>query len=325
MTNIREYVRERNWIVTLILLVIGLALLLGSTYFEESSRNYILMTNLGAAFIVTAIAFLILSYAVKGIETLFGGAINELVSKLDVLPEAKKCGIVRIFESRRRDPNFKKELIKQFENASKEGEVLLMSISLRNFFGPIPDNEYLTAIYAMLRKNIKFKILLLDPTSEAAIHRALIEEREMVKAKGYINSTLFTEIKSVAERLNNPSLWIAANDLRERIKEQIDVRFSPYDPTTYLIITEWFTFVEQYHRGGEKEISETLEKEGIPLIDCFGGFVPVLMVENSAFFARLMKSHFMNIWDSDDVKKRDLKKNDYYQKILDFEEEKRKN
>ncbi len=55
------------------------------------------------------------------------------------------------------------------------------------------------------------------------------------------------------------------------------------------------------------------------MIDCFGGFVPVLMVENSAFYAKLMDSHFQNIWNSDDVKMRDLKNNNYYEKILIFE------
>jgi len=312
MISIGEYIRRHNRIVVLVLLMIGFALLWGSTHFEKSSESYILMINLGAAFIVTAIAILILTHTVEGIETTFEKEINELATKLDVLPEAKKCGIVHIFESRRKDPNYKKELIKQFERCETE-EVLLMSISLRDFFGPRLDNEYLTAIFGMLKKGIKFKILLLDPTSEAAKDRALVEEKERVENYGYTGSTLFTEIKSVAERLNNPSPdWVVDEELRKKIKEQIEVRFFPYDPTTQLIITEKFTFIEQYHRGGDKEIRKALEKEGIPSIDCFGGFVPVWMVENSAFFAKLMKSHFMNIWNSDDVKERDLRKNNYY-------------
>jgi hypothetical protein len=323
--NIGKYIRERNWIVALILLVIGFALLWGSTYFEQSSRNYILMMNLGAASIVTAIAMLILSHAVGGIETTLEKEINELTSKLDVLPEAKKCGIVHIFESRRKDPSYKKELIKQFEDISEGEEVLLMSNSLRDFFGPRLDNDYLAVIFGMLKKGIKFKILLLDPTSDAAKDRARVEEKERVESNGYINSTLFTEIKSVVERLNNPSSDLVVDEeLIKRIKEQIEVRFFPYDPTTQLIITEKFVFIEQYHRGGDKEIRKALEKEGNPFIDCFGGFVPVWMVENSTFFAKLIKSHFTNIWNSDGVNQRDLRKNNYYQEILRFEKNEKK-
>jgi len=89
---------------------------------------------------------------------------------------------------------------------------------------------------------------------------------------------------------------VVNEDLRKRIKNQIVVRYFSYDPTTHLIITNNFTVIEQYHRGGDKEIRESLEKDGISSIDCFGGFVPVIMVENSSGFANLLKSHFNNIW-----------------------------
>jgi len=326
INKIREYIKKYDWIVALMLIVIGLTLLLLSTYFEKLTQVYTIMMNLGAAFIVTAIAMLILSRTVTVIERIFEEGINELISKIDVLPEAKKCGIIRIFESRRKDPNFKTELIKQFENVGKGEEVFLISNSLRDFFGPRLDNDYLNSILEMIKKTIKFKILLLDPISKAAKGRALVEEKERVENKGYIKSSLFTEIKSVAERLRNPFPDLVFDEkLANQIKEQIEVRFFPYDPTTQIIITDKFIFVEQYHRGGDKEIRETLEREGIPFIDCFGGFVPVLMMGNHTFFAKLLKSHFNNIWNATNVEKKDLRKQDYYQKILQFEEnEKRK-
>lgn len=324
MVKIGDYIKRYNLITVLILLVIGLTLLWGSTHLEDSSEICILMINLGAALIVTGVAILILSHSVGGIEETFEREIIELTSKLDVLPEAKKCGIVHIFESRRKDPNYKKELLTQFRSAKEKEKVLLMSNSLRDFFGPNPDQEYIKAIFEMLRKDVKFKILLLDPVSEAAKDRALVEEKERVEKEGYINSTLFREIKNVAERLENPSTWVFDKKLRDRIEKQINVRFFPYDPTTQLIITDKSMFIEQYHRGGDKTIREALEKEGIPLIDCFGGFVPVFMVKHSAFFARLMRSHFNNIWSTSDVEKRDLKAHNYYQEILKFEENEKK-
>ena len=198
-----------------------------------------------------------------------------------------------------------------------------MSNSLRDFFGPVHVKEYLSAIFEMLKKEIKIRILLLDPTSDAAKARAMVEEKEKVIRDGYIASTLFTEIKNVADWLNSPPAGLGEGII-ERIKNQINIRFFPYDPTTHIIRTDKFTFIEQYHRGGDDTIREELEKEGIPFIDCFGGFVPILMVDNSAFFAELMKSHFNNIWKSKDVEERDLREKKYYQIISKFEENEKK-
>jgi hypothetical protein len=321
--KIKEYTRKYNWIVVLVLFVLGLALLWRAKNFEEESFDiYILMINLGAASIVTGVAILILSFSVGGIEETFEREIAELTSKLDILPEAKKCGIVHVFKSRRDDPNYKKKLINQFEDVNEGEEVLLMSISLRDFFLPRSGEEdYLNAIFNMLKKDITFRILLLDPTSDAAQDRAIIEEKEIVEKKGYTNTTLFTQIKNVAARLDDSSIFIDDQELQNRIKNQIKVRFYPSDPTTHLIITDKFTFIEQYHRGGDKKIRKYLQQKKIPSIDCIGGFVPVLMVENSAFFSKLMQSHFDNIWRSKDVEESDLRKKNYYQIILKFEDD----
>jgi hypothetical protein len=314
-----------NWIFAPILLMIGFILLwAAATIFNQNSQYYILLSNLGSAFIVTAIAMLILNKAVGGIEHKFLDEIKELTDRLGILPKVKECQIENIFERRRKNPDFKKELIRQFDNTKDGEEILLMSNSLRDFFITRQDrDDYLNAIFEMLKRGIKLKILLLDPTSQAARDRALVEERKRVESKGYINSTLFTEIKKVAEWLHNPPQDLDLDeDIREKIENKIEVRFFPYDPTTQLIITDKFTFIEQYHRGGGKEIRKELKKEKISQIDCFGGFVPVLMVDNSASYAKLMKSHFKNIWNSKDVRKRNLREN-FYQKILEFETKER--
>lgn len=346
MMSVEEFVREHNRIAVLALMVMGFALLWGSTYLEETSVVFILTINLGAALIVSAIAIFILSYAGREVEKIVEKEVgtihkeiksvgdelrnksdalkDELINKFDILAEAKKCGVVHIFESRRRDPNYKKELIKQLENVEKQKDVLIMSNSLRDFFGPRPDREYISAIFKMLRNEVKIRILLLDPTSDAAKARAMVEEKERVIRDGYIASSLFTDIKAVAKWLDDPSPDLG-KDIRERIINQIHVRFFPYDPTTHIIKTDKFTFIEQYHRGGEETIRKELEeKEGIPLIDCFGGFVPVLMIDNSAFFARLMESHFNNIWKAKEVEERDLRKKNYFQEILRFERDEKK-
>jgi hypothetical protein len=158
MTSIGKYIREHNWIAILALIAIGFALLWGSTYLEKSSVVYILMINLGAALIVSAIAMWILSHTGREVEKIVdkevGGIHDEikvmedkLTNKLDILAEAKKCGVVHIFECRREDQNYKKELIKQLKDIEKQKEVLIMSNSLRDFFGPVHIKEYLAAIF----------------------------------------------------------------------------------------------------------------------------------------------------------------------------------
>lgn len=317
MTRIEDAIKKNNRDLAAVLAVIGLVLLWRSMYFGETSQSYVLLTNLGTAFIVTAVATLIVSHTVKGIETKFSEEMHELASKIDILSEVKKCKIVHIFESRRKDPNFAKELIKQFKNTKPNEEVLMLSISLRDFFGPRANSDYQTVIINMIKRGIKLKILLLDPTSKAAKARALVEERERIKSFKYINSTVFKEIRDVAEWLAHPSVGV---DLAGKMSKQIEVRFYRHDPTTHIIRTDKFTFIEQYHRGGDLEIRKDLERrDGILLIDCFGGFVPVLMVDNSAPFAKLMKSHFKNIWDSDDIVGKGLSIDELYAKILSFE------
>ena len=271
----------------------------------SDTQLYTLSTSIGAAFIVTALSKLLLSIAFSDSKEIFETQIEKLTSKLDILPEARKCEIVHIFESRRKDDKYREEVINQFNNVKEGGNVLLMGNSLRDFFGDRRKKGYSNSILDMVKRDVKFKILLLDPISDAAKKRADVEEKETVDKKGYIGSILFKEIKNVAEWLNNP-IYVSPEE-RDKIKKNIEVRFSPYDPSTHITITDKYTFVEQYHKGGDNFIRKDLENEGINFIDCFGGFVPVLMLENSSQYAKLLKSHFHNIWKDNEVVKRTLR------------------
>lgn len=278
---------------------------------------YALLTSIGAAFVVTALSRLLLSITFSDSKEIFEAKIEKLTDKLDVLPEAKKCKIVHIFESRRKDDRFQEELVKQFNNVKDGSRVLMMGNSLRDFFGDRRKKGYSNLILEMVKRDVEFKILLLDPISPAAKKRAHIEEREILDNRCYIKSTLFKEIKNVADWLNNP-IYVSQNE-KNKIRQNMEVRFSPYDPTTQLTRTDKYTFVEQYHKGGDDFIRKDLESEGINFIDCFGGFVPVLMLENSSQYAKLLESHFYNTWKDEEVVKRDLRT--HLKKIENFEEE----
>jgi hypothetical protein len=237
-----------------------------------------------------------------------------LRTKVDLAEEASACGIIRVFSCRHNDENYEKEMLRKLENADRNKEVLMMANSLRDFFGPARNKHY-RVILRMLEKNVFFKILLLDPKSEAAIYRAFVEEGK--KRQDYLESALFRDIKLIAQNLNR---LIIDN---EKARNNIEVRFSPFAPTTHLTITDKYAFVEQYHNGGNALIKAKLLEKGINC-DCFGGFVPVIMYENASFFAKLMKSHFMNTWDSEQVANKNLIKDNYLKQISDFEENFRK-
>jgi len=214
MVRLKEYIKEHNWIVVLVLLVVGFFILWVSRYIKNEPELYTLTINLGAALTVSAIAFWILSHTGQKVEEqinkemedihkmlekiedshskkvdLLGDKLskkydileNKMLSQMDILAETKKSGIVHIFERRWGNSKFKTELIDILNKVDDGEEVLLMSNSLRDFFGPQFDNDYLKTIFDMLKREIKFKILLLDPTSDSAKARALVEEKEIVK------------------------------------------------------------------------------------------------------------------------------------------------
>lgn len=205
-----------------------------------------------------------------------------------------ETGIHRIFLSRRHDPSLEEELKPRIINSREE--VLMMGISFRDFFGK-KGNSKPSAVYGHIIEEailggVKFRVLLIDPTSEAAKRRAIIESGEENRDdKNYIKCQLFKDIKRVATWLNDPQV----NDLRCRISRLIEVRFYDSMPSIFAIKTDYYTFIEQYHMGNLKVLGKKYEKKGVL---CLGGYVPLFKVDNSRNFGKLIKDHFENIWKS---------------------------
>lgn len=218
-------------------------------------------------------------------ETLVGKPIEE---------DIRKVKIERIFVNRKPDPkdmqifeDLSKQLEEQITN-STTGDVFMLGNSFRDFFGEDTDEwnvGHKNIIEKALKNNVQFKVLLLDPTSEAAKERAKIEEGPKVEDdEEYKNSVLFRDIKRVTDwlkRLNSPL---------------IEVRYSTLTPTAFIIRTDKYTFIEQYHLGDLKRIATKIRQEDRKSL-CLGGYVPFFMVKNTSDFAKLMKSHLDNIWE----------------------------
>lgn len=294
---------------------------LGSGFWAE------LVTTLGITSIVSGFAFWIMSLSGRKLEKKLEEGLVKLNEKLashiittcnnhiaPILGDIKKCGIVRVFESRRDDSaEFLDQLICEFREMPENSTITIMAISFRDFILGDARKKFIPEIIQLIiNKNITVKLLLLDPMSQSAKDRATVEEPRAIREGGYITSTLFKDLMSVIEVLMHPSDAIVSNLDVNKLSTKIKVRFYPYDPTTFIINTKNHTFVEQYHRGGDNSLRQTLEEvDGVQYVECFAGFTPVLMINNNARFSKLLMSHVNNIWNSEPVTQRKLTPSNY--------------
>lgn len=207
--------------------------------------------------------------------------------------EAESAGIRHIFINRRSDSEFSKILRDELIHSK---DILMMANSARDFFAGNPnrmrfgnpsETKYYDLIQDMLNKNLRMKLILLNPLSEAARDRYLVEYGPSEDIdKSYLGSTLFNDINKVSK-------WFCEN--REIWENKIELRFSSLTPTVFMIRTDNYTFIEQYHMGDLMGAEIEVNTEDTSAV-CLGGYVPIFMVENSSSFARLMRYHFKSIW-----------------------------
>jgi hypothetical protein len=212
--------------------------------------------------------------------------------------QARNAGILRIFKSRVEDPEYKSALAEALRDMGPGDTADIMSNSLRFLFGHQVDPQLIIPVNAALRRDVRFRVVLLDPTSPAAKRRAEVEEQD--RPERYGETQLFFDITTVARTLRSPDpRTIRDEELRRRLsdRQQVQVRFSKADPSTHLVVTKNATFVENYHTGGNQHIQERLAEMGLPNLHCFGGFVTTFMYDNRSLTAELMKSHFNNVWE----------------------------
>lgn len=155
-------------------------------------------------------------------------------------------------------------------------EILLLGITLRDWFGNAgSDHKFAYLLEGAVRKGTKIKVLLLDPTSETAMERALAE-----KGKGcwedaqLVKSHLYRDMKKVMKWLKDPQVDF---DTKNVMKANIEARFYDSLLTMYAIKTADNMFIEQYHTGKLSLMQDI--KVGDPEDWCHGGYVPVFSVK----------------------------------------------
>lgn len=203
----------------------------------------------------------------------------------------ESMGIKQIFENRHSD-----EYIKTIKNcilSQAGGEVRMLGISFRDWFGEPTEKstpKYAETLSKAMTNEVKFKVLLIDPTSDIAKERAIVESgEEYKKDEKFVTSPLFQDIKKVA-------LWISNYETKARdLKQQpsIEAHFYDFMLSLYAIITPTCTFVEQYHIGAISGKRAPGDESAL----CLGGYVPVFQIENNSHFGTAIFDHFNNIWN----------------------------
>jgi hypothetical protein len=204
----------------------------------------------------------------------------------------EESGINRVFLSRH-DPEYAKELERCFLNKTAD-EILMLGLSLRDWFGREgADHKYANLLEAAVRNGTKFKVLLVDPTSETARERALVErEKDFEDDEKLVKSELYRDMKRVMKWLKEPQVDVGTKNL---MKTNVETRFYDSLLSVYVIKTADYMFIEQYHTGKLGILHG--KKIDDPDDWCHGGYVPVFLVKNTSDFGRLMSDHFANIWE----------------------------
>lgn len=198
------------------------------------------------------------------------------------------CGIVQIFENRR-SPDYA-EAIRNCIEPLRGVAVKMLGISFKDWFGE-NDSEHQFAKLCIdaVDRNVRFEVLLLDPTSEVAKERAEVEVGQILKDDcEFVRSDLFQDIKKVAFWIRNKR---KSQNKNHKLKS-VEARFYHFMLSIYAIITPKYIFMEQYHNGTLGAGSST----GSNNHTCAGGHVPVYKVDSTSTFGQLITDHFRNTW-----------------------------
>ena len=205
--------------------------------------------------------------------------LKDIKPALSLLIESVENGVERLLP-KRKDNLQSIEIIKR-QLLNPENQFVYMSaIALPKFFHP--HEEYGDEIRTIFERDTKIKILLLNPSGDAAQERARREKAT--------NTT--KDIELSIKRLQG---YIDEN-------KNIEVRLYDFPPILFLLANELSAFIEPYHFGrvykGDKSNPKNLVK------GCIGGHVPILQIrnlgQNDKAYA-IFLDHFEYIWEKSSI------------------------
>ncbi|OHE25570.1 MAG: hypothetical protein A3J94_00635 [Syntrophus sp. RIFOXYC2_FULL_54_9] len=216
---------------------------------------------------------------------------------LKILDTCNRAGIRAIFKSRQADSEELREAIDTA--AARSSEIKLMGVAFRSIFNP--SGEHTRQFRERLDDpRIPLRILLLNPDSDAAKRRAVIEQGNTTiedirfTINHGIPSTIQERLKrgddSISEGLQQATKATLGADCNQKEISACNLQVHLYDidPIALLMIFQESVFTEQYHLGRPKAL-----RSG----SCIGKYVPVIEYSSSADACSFLIRHFEEIWN----------------------------
>ena len=187
-----------------------------------------------------------------------------------------------------------------------------MGIALRHFF---QNETYKEELATLNELGIKFKVLLLDPESKAALERSEIESPEVYEPnylKGFTD-----EEKKIYDLFVDTAMFKDLYDTHEYIVERspswiinFDIKYYKNDPSYHLIKLPDKLIIESYNYGSVKECDILPINPVIPN-PFIGGRIPIFVYGPECITYRLISNHFKQIWHRSAATPKD--KTDYFE------------
>jgi hypothetical protein len=271
-----------RWLWAIGIGLVGIGLITAGFLNETAARpklRSIILIEMGIAALIAAIAeFALLEDASQQMGREVNGLLQKVRQDYDVVTHALENGLVDVLPPRRvKQVAAWRDITSAIQQA--RGDVWICGICLKEFLdGQNPINRILRELLINDEK-INFKLLLLDPFTQAARMRSTAEQGADVV---YEEGQLFTDI--VGSMASIRALYREA-DRKKQFK--IEARFCNVMPPAYVIGSPDSLFLEVYHFG-----------RGATDGPCIGGFVPLLRFNNSCDMYRRVAEHFKYMWNS---------------------------
>jgi hypothetical protein len=275
-------IRAKRWIWAILIACIGTLFIIFGFFLEPDRVRpklwSVVFVEIGIAALIAAIAeFVLIDHASREMRLEVRALLRKVQGDYRIVANSLAQGLTDVLAGRRVEQTAWQVISTALEQS--RGDVLISGISLKEFLdGAHP-------IYVTLHKllehdeDVKVKMILLDPNSDAARMRSKVEQGTDAQ---YERTQLYKDIgASVA------SLRALQTQSASCSQFTIDSVFSNTMPPTYSIITPDALFLEVYHCG-------RLKSDG----PCVGGFVPMLRFDKSHAMYERMVAHFWYVWRS---------------------------
>lgn len=293
---IRKLETHRRYKVAFGVSSVGLMMIISSHLLEDvfhrgSHLIWVILLEVGIACIIAAIAeFILLEHA----HEIFRQEVQDMKTRLEnvsdvfrkevrqdvkILSHCLEHQLVDVMPPRNQEQEILavQEINSAIENA--RGEIRIIVFTLRDILNSRTSLEGPLQRLMNRDEDVNVKLLLIDPTSDAAHIRFMVEEgSQTLFENSNLHSALRRNFYEIEGMIKN-----AAN--KNRFK--LEVLFYNILPSFYMVGTPSEVFIEPYHLGHKNDSDSTI-----------GGIVPLLRFSSKSPMYESAQLHFSYIWKS---------------------------